>query len=108
MRNSSRNDGQQAEAIWNSVAEVEQDFIVPNKLGFHARVAAKIVKVATQFQADVLIAKDHVTVNGKSILDILSLECPRGTKVKIISRGEDAEAALKALAHLFHSNFGET
>lgn len=90
------------------MAEVEQDFIVPNKLGFHARVAAKIVKVANQFQADVLIAKDHTVVNGKSILDILSLECPRGTKVKVISRGEDAEKALEALAHLFQSHFGET
>lgn len=90
------------------MAEVEQDFIVPNKLGFHARVAAKIVKVATQFQADVLVAKDHTVVNGKSILDILSLECPRGTKVKVMCRGEDAEDALKALAQLFQCNFGET
>lgn len=99
---------QHTEALWNSVAEVQQDFIVPNRLGFHARVAAKIVKVATQFQADVLIVKDQTVVNGKSILDILSLECPRGTRVKIISRGDDAEEALQALAHLFQCNFGET
>ncbi len=95
-------------ALTDQVTEIEQEFTVPNKLGFHARVAAQIVKVASQFRSDIWFVKDDASVNGKSILDVMSLECPRGTKVKVVTRGDDAEDALKAMAELFQSKFGES
>ncbi|MFZ2446597.1 MAG: HPr family phosphocarrier protein [Syntrophobacteraceae bacterium] len=86
---------------------LEQDFIVANKLGIHARVAAQIVKVARQFESEILISKCGVTVNGKSILDLMTLVCPHGSRVTISAQGRDAAEALSALAALFQTKFGE-
>ena len=86
---------------------LDQDFIVANKLGIHARVAAQIVKVAGQFQSEILISKCGVTVNAKSILDIMTLICPQGCKLRISAKGPDAALALGALASLFQTKFGE-
>ncbi|MDY6909426.1 MAG: HPr family phosphocarrier protein [Thermodesulfobacteriota bacterium] len=87
---------------------LEQEFTVSNRLGLHARVAAQIVKVASSFEAEIWFVKDKTSVNAKNILDVLSLQCPHGCKVRVISRGADAAAALKAVAQLFKSKFGET
>ncbi|SMC27821.1 phosphocarrier protein [Desulfacinum hydrothermale DSM 13146] len=95
-------------ALADQVAEIEQEFIVTNQLGFHARVAAQIVKTASRFRSDIWLIKDETTVNGKSILDVLSLQCPKGATVKVLTRGEDAEDALKAVAELFQNKFGES
>lgn len=86
---------------------MEQEFIVSNKLGIHARVAAQIVKVASQFQSEVWISRSGNKVNGKSILDLLTLVCPHGSRVLISVCGPDAPEALRALALLFQSKFGE-
>ncbi|MHC1726855.1 MAG: HPr family phosphocarrier protein [Syntrophobacteraceae bacterium] len=86
---------------------LEQEFIVANKLGIHARVAAQIVRVTSQFESEILISKCGVTVNGKSILDLMTLICPHGCKVHISARGRDASEALSALASLFQTKFGE-
>ena len=88
---------------------MEQEFIVSNKLGIHARVAAQIVKVASQFESDVWISKsgNNHKVNGKSILDIMTLVCPHGSKVQVYTDGPDASEALAALAALFQTKFGE-
>lgn len=89
---------------------MEQEFIVSNKLGIHARVAAQIVKVASQFDSEIWISKtgNNAKVNGKSILDILTLVCPHGSKVQIHVEGPDAHDALAALACLFQTKFGES
>lgn len=86
---------------------LEQEFIVANKLGIHARVAAQIVRVTSQFESEILISKCGVTVNGKSILDLMTLICPQGCKVTVSARGRDASDALSALAALFQMKFGE-
>ena len=86
---------------------LEQEFIVANRLGIHARVAAQIVKVASRFQSEISIAKSGVSVNGKSILDLMTLVCPHGSKVQVLARGPDASEALGALASLFQAKFGE-
>ncbi len=86
---------------------VEREFIIGNKLGIHARVAAQIVKVANQFQSDIWILKSGNKVNGKSILDVLTLVCPHGSTVNVSASGPDASDALKALAILFQTKFGE-
>ena len=86
---------------------LEQEFVVSNRLGIHARVAAEIVKVAGKFKSEILISKCGNTVNGKSILDLMTLLCPHGSKIQISAKGLDAAPALKALAALFQAKFGE-
>ncbi len=90
-----------------SMAEQDQEFVVANKLGIHARVAAQIVKVANQYQSEVWITKSGNTVSGKNILDILTLVCPQGSTVRVSVSGDDASEAMDALAALFQTKFGE-
>lgn len=87
---------------------LEQEFIIANKLGIHARVAAQIVKVATQFQSEIWITKSGNRVNGKSILDVMTLVCPHGSRIRICADGPDAGDAINALAQLFQTKFGES
>lgn len=91
-----------------SMAKKDQEFVISNRLGIHARVAAQIVKVANQFQSEVWITKNDSTVSGKSILDILTLVCPQGSKVRVSASGDDASEAMEALAALFQTKFGES
>lgn len=86
---------------------VEKEFIVANRLGIHARVAAQIVKVANQFQSEIWIFKSGNKVNGKSILDLLTLVCPHGSRVQVSALGPDAADAINALSSLFQTKFGE-
>lgn len=86
---------------------LEQEFTVTNKLGIHARVAAQIVKVAGSFDAEVWLSRGNSCVNGKNILDLMTLRCPFGSSVRICARGRDAKEVLRALADLFRSKFGE-
>ena len=76
-------------------------------LGIHARVAAQIVKVASQFTSEIWITKSGNKVNGKSILDVMTLVCPHGSRILISADGPDAPDALSALAALFQTKFGE-
>jgi phosphocarrier protein len=87
---------------------LEQEFVVSNRLGIHARVAAQIARVAGRFDSQILITKCGGTVNGKSILDVMTLDCPHGSKINICAKGPDAAEALSALAALFQTKFGES
>ncbi|MET0395331.1 MAG: HPr family phosphocarrier protein [Longimicrobiaceae bacterium] len=78
-----------------------------NKYGLHARPAAEFVKLANKFQAEVFVAKDQVEVNGKSIMGVMMLAAERGSAVDIRANGDDAEAAVAALAKLVADRFGE-
>lgn len=95
------------EAVLEKIVVLEQEFIVANKSGIHARVAAQIVKVTTQYDSEIWIAKGDSKVSGKSILDIMTLVCPHGSKVLVTVLGPDASEALNALAMLFQTKFGE-
>lgn len=86
---------------------LDQELIVSNKLGIHARVAAQIVQVANQFRSEVWISRSGGKVNCKSILDLLTLACPHGSKILVSACGPDASEALDALAVLFQNKFGE-
>lgn len=86
---------------------LEQDFVVANKLGIHARVAAQIVKVASRFESEIFISKCGMKVDAKSILDLMTLVCPRGSQIRISARGPDASNAISSLAFLFQTKFGE-
>lgn len=80
---------------------------VVNSQGLHARPAALIVKLTSQYQSKIEIIKDSLRIDGKSILDILTLGAPQGTTLLIEADGPDADAALEALSALFASKFGE-
>jgi phosphocarrier protein HPr len=82
-------------------------FTLKNKLGMHARAAASFVKIAQQYKADIYIDRNGQTVNGKSILGILTLACPKGGALTIKADGDDALAAMVALENLIENKFGE-
>ncbi|MBM4271895.1 MAG: HPr family phosphocarrier protein [Deltaproteobacteria bacterium] len=82
-------------------------FEIKNKLGLHARVAAKIVNVSRQYKAKIFFERDGRIVNGKSLLSILTLACPRGSRITIRAEGVDARTALRELGKLIENKFGE-
>jgi phosphocarrier protein len=86
---------------------VRKELTVLNKLGLHARAAAKIVQTSSQFQSRILIIKNGREADAKSMLDIMTLSCPQGTRIELCAEGNDAAEALAALAVLFDNKFGE-
>ncbi len=82
-------------------------FIIRNKLGLHARAAALLVKTANRFTAEVMIEKDGIQVNGKSIMGILMLAASKGTKITLKVEGKDATEAMQSLRQLIDNKFGE-
>jgi phosphocarrier protein HPr len=80
---------------------------IANRLGLHARAAARFVQTAAGFEAKITAGRDGRVMDGKSILGILLLGASRGTTIEITADGEDEEAAVKALVELVESRFGE-
>ena len=80
---------------------------VVNRLGIHARAAARFVHVATRFQADVRVARESREMDGKSIMGILLLAAARGSAITISAEGSDEGDAVEALATLVQSGFSE-
>jgi phosphocarrier protein HPr len=78
-----------------------------NKLGLHARSAAAIVRVVQQFESKIYIEHKGQTVEGDSILDILTLACPYGGLLTIKAEGHDASAVMAELEKLVENKFGE-
>lgn len=87
--------------------EHAQEVTIVNKYGLHARPAAEFVKLANRFGAEVWIRKDDVEVSGKRIMGVMMLAAECGSVVRIRARGDDAEAAVGALAGLIQDRFGE-
>lgn len=84
-----------------------REVTVLNRYGVHARPAALLVKAATRFRSEILLEKNGVRVNAKSIMGLLTLEGNHGAKLKIHATGADAADALAALAELFDKKFFE-
>ena len=84
-----------------------QTFTIRNRLGLHARAAALVVKTANHFEAEVVIEKDGLEVNGKSIMGILMLAASKGTKITLKADGKDSIQAIGALGELIENKFGE-
>ena len=85
----------------------EREFDILNRLGLHARAAAKLVRLANGFASEIRVAKDGVEVNGKSIMGVLMLAAPRDTKILVRAIGPDAEEAVTAIGELIAGKFGE-
>ncbi|RMF44673.1 MAG: HPr family phosphocarrier protein [Deltaproteobacteria bacterium] len=86
---------------------IEREFTIVNRLGLHARAAAQLVQMAGKFRSDVLVGKDDVEVNGKSIMGILMLAAPKGTVIRVSVNGEDEAEAMAAIGALIEDGFGE-
>jgi phosphocarrier protein HPr len=86
---------------------MEETLVLTNRLGLHARAAAKFVHAATSFQSRILITKDGDEVDGKSILGLLLLAAGRGAQLHVRVEGSDEEAALAALRDLVERKFDE-
>jgi phosphocarrier protein len=84
-----------------------QTFTIKNRLGLHARAAALLVKTANKFASEVMIEKDGLEVNGKSIMGILMLAASKGTKITLKVEGKDSVQALQTLGRLIENKFGE-
>ena len=80
---------------------------ITNKLGLHARAAARFVKVASRFSSDIRVGINDRMVDGKSIMGVLMLAAARGTQLTLSADGKDEENAIKALAALVNTRFGE-
>lgn len=81
---------------------------IVNKLGLHARAAAKFVQTAQRFGAGVRVSRGEKKVNGKSIMGVMTLAAGMGSTIHVETEGEDAEAALDALVTLVADRFGES
>jgi phosphocarrier protein HPr len=85
----------------------ERSVTIVNKLGLHARAAAKFVTAASSFASSIDVAKNGQRVNGKSIMGIMMLAASRGTKLIIVTSGEDEQEAADSLVKLIADRFGE-
>ncbi len=78
-----------------------------NKLGLHARAAAKLVTLASKFKSDIELSLNDKQINGKSIMGVMMLAAAQGYTVELIISGNDEQQAMDALLELINSRFGE-
>ena len=86
---------------------LENEIEISNKLGLHARAAAKLVKVAGAYESSIEIEKQDQRVNAKSIMSVMMLAAGRGNTVKLYVDGSDEKDAMDALIELISDKFGE-
>ncbi len=84
-----------------------QPVVIVNKLGLHARAAAKLVTTASNFKSTIHIARDDRKVDAKSIMPVMMLAASRGTEINLLIDGPDEQEALTALVELIEDYFGE-
>jgi len=80
--------------------------VIRNQLGLHARACALFVKTAARFQSHVLVSRDDLEVNGKSIMGVMMLAAEEGSIIKVRAEGEDEGPAVTALKELVDGKFG--
>jgi len=82
-------------------------FVVSNKLGLHARPAALFAREAGQFKSSIMVSKDDLEVNGKSVMGLMLLAAEKGSQLLVKANGPDEAAALQALSLIFDRKFDE-
>lgn len=87
---------------------IRRELEIRNRLGLHARAAARFVQAASRFRSRVTVSHATRTVDGKSILGILLLAASRGTRLTLEIDGDDEAACLEALSALVEGGFGES
>lgn len=86
---------------------ISRDLTIINRLGLHARAATRLVNCASEFTSRIIIRKGTRSINGKSIMGVLTLAASPGTELVIEASGDDEEQAVEALARLILNRFGE-
>jgi phosphocarrier protein len=86
---------------------IKKELLIENKLGLHARAAAQIVKTSSAFSSKIIMSKDGLEVDGKSIMGIMMLAAGKGSSVQLIVQGADEDQAIDGLEKLFRDKFGE-
>ena len=86
---------------------LQQEYLIINRLGLHARASALFVKTASQFTAEIKLARENVEVNGKSIMGIMMLAASKGTTVRLTVDGADETEAMETIGELIRNGFGE-
>jgi phosphocarrier protein HPr len=87
---------------------ITREIEIRNKLGLHARAAAKLVHLAARFASDVKVRKNDEEVDAKSILGVLLLAAPKGSRILLMVDGEDEAEAAQSIEELFESKFDES
>ena len=86
---------------------IDQQIEIINKLGLHARAAAKLVNIASSFTSHVDIEKNGQRVNGKSIMGVMMLAAAKGSMITLHIDGNDSHECLQSLSHLINNRFDE-
>ncbi len=86
---------------------VELQIEIINKLGLHARAAAKLVSIASRFSSEISVGRDDKIVDGKSIMSVMMLAASKGTLLTIRCHGDDQDQALDAISALIDNYFDE-
>ncbi len=89
------------------MAKAEARVVLTNKMGLHARPSTQIATTAGRYCSDVYIAKEGLTVDAKSVLELLMLAAECGSELQISAEGDDAEEAIRSVVDLVESRFGE-
>ena len=100
-------DGNVQQAMVDSQKKISRETVIINALGLHARSAAQIANLAARASAKVWLVKGGESAEATSIMDLLALECPRGTKVAIIIEDSSDLEVLNAISQLIENGFGE-
>jgi len=86
---------------------IQETTTIINKLGLHARAAAKFVSQASLFDSEILLKRNDREVNGKSIMGVMMLAAAKGSDVELIIDGVDEKQAMQSLLELIANRFGE-
>ncbi|VAX05498.1 Phosphotransferase system, phosphocarrier protein HPr [hydrothermal vent metagenome] len=86
---------------------IKKDITIINKLGLHARAAAKLVTCASQFTSDIRLSCNGQDVNGKSIMGVMMLAAAKNSSITVTAEGDDGSTAVTALEKLVADRFGE-
>jgi len=89
------------------LAQISHDIVIKNKLGMHARAAAKFVKLASSFKSNIELERKKQRVNGKSIMGVMMLAASKGSLVTIHADGDDAKESIDQLNQLIDNRFDE-
>jgi len=91
----------------DSGGQVEKEVTIQNRNGLHARPAAMFVKVSNRYRSEVRVEKDGEQVDGKSIMGLMMLAAGKGSKLKIVAKGADADKVVAEIDALISSGFNE-
>ena len=86
---------------------LQQDVLIINKLGLHARASAKLTQLASSFKSEVMLSRNNRRVNAKSIMGVMMLAAAKGSTINIETNGVDEGEAMQALVKLINDCFGE-